>query len=130
MSEKDFYGMSGSTKGGHSKLRGEPLQSHVSVWRRCVHMVHGEDLDWLNGGRGSSVHFVWGHRTQQDRPEQGPANNAIPMQPSYILFAAEHGASARCRAYRVEMWSYLGMRPIRRAAERRTRSRQLRPYYT
>ena len=41
-------------------------------------MVHGEDLDRLNGGSGSSVHFVWGHRTQQDRPEQGPANNAIP----------------------------------------------------
>jgi len=49
-------------------------------------MVHGEDLDRLNGGRGSSVHFVWGHRTQQDRPEQSPANNAIPMQPSYILY--------------------------------------------
>ena len=62
-------------------------------------MVHGEDLDRLYGGRGSSVHFVWGHRTQQDRPEQGPANNAIPMQPSYILFVAEQEASARCRAY-------------------------------
>src|SRR6218665_1092645 len=47
-------------------------------------MVHGEDLDRRNGGSESSVHFVWGHRTQQDRPEQGPANNAIPMQPSYI----------------------------------------------
>src|SRR6218665_547407 len=51
-------------------------------------MVHGEDLDRRNGGSESSVHLVWGHRTQQDRPEQGPANNAIPMQPSYILFAA------------------------------------------
>src|SRR6218665_2331985 len=122
MSEKDFYGVCGLTKGGHSKLRGQPLQRHVSAWRRCVQMVHGEDLDRLNGGRGSSVHFVWGHRTQQDRPEQGPANNAIAMQPSYILFAAEQGTSARCRAYR---WSYLGMRPIRRAAERRTRYRQL-----
>src|SRR6218665_4134105 len=25
-----------------------------------------------------------GHRAQQDRSEQGPANNAIPMEPSYI----------------------------------------------
>jgi len=50
-------------------------------------MAHGVDLDRLNGGSESSVHFVWG-RTQQDRLEQGPANNAIPMQPSYILFAA------------------------------------------
>src|SRR6218665_2609920 len=58
MSEKDFYGMSGSTKGGHSKLRGQPLQSHVSAWRMCVQIVYG-DLDRLNGGRGSSVHFVW-----------------------------------------------------------------------
>jgi len=41
-------------------------------------MAHGEDLDWLNRGSESSVHFVWGRRTQQDRQEQGPANNAIP----------------------------------------------------
>jgi len=34
-----------------------------------VQMVHGEDLDQLNGGSGSSVHFVWGRRTQPDRPE-------------------------------------------------------------
>src|SRR6218665_3552313 len=53
----------------------------------------------LNGGSESSVHFVWGRRTQQDRLEQGPANNAIPMQPSYILFAAWQGASAKCHAY-------------------------------
>jgi len=46
-------------------------------------MAHGEDLDRLNGGSKSSVHFVWGRRTQQDRLEQGPANNAIPIQPSY-----------------------------------------------
>src|SRR6218665_2364473 len=58
-------------------------------------MVHGEDLDRLNGGSESSVHFVWGRRTQQDRPEQGSANNAIPMQPSYILFAAQQGVSAK-----------------------------------
>src|SRR6218665_1190005 len=96
MSEKDFLGVSGSKKGGHSKLRDQPLQRHVSAWRRCVQMVHGEDLDRRNGGSESSVHFVWGHRPQQDRPEQGPANNAIPMQPSYILFAAEQEASARC----------------------------------
>jgi len=32
--------MSGSTKGGHSKLRGQPLQRHVSAWWRCVQMVH------------------------------------------------------------------------------------------
>jgi len=89
MSEKEYYsGVSGSTKGGHYKLRGEPLQRHVSAWWRCLKMVHGEDLHRLNGGSGSSVHFVWGHSTQQDRPEQDPANNAIPMQPSYILFAA------------------------------------------
>src|SRR6218665_231862 len=57
MSEKEFYGVSGSTKKGHSKLRGQPLQRHVSAWRRCVQIVHGEDLDRLIGG--SSVHFVW-----------------------------------------------------------------------
>src|SRR6218665_4135232 len=79
-------------KGNHfgkcSKLRGQPLQRHASVWWRCVQMAHGEDLDRLNGGSESSVHFVWGRRTKQDRLEQGPANNSIPMQPSYILFAA------------------------------------------
>src|SRR6218665_3058494 len=100
MSEKAFYGVSVWTKGGHSKLRGQPLQRHASVWWRCVQMAHGEDLDQLNGGSESFVHFVWGCRTQQDRLEQGPANNAIPMQPSYILFAAQQGASAKCRAYR------------------------------
>jgi len=46
-------------------------------------MVYGEDLVWLNGGSGSFAHFVWGHIAQQDRPELGPANNAIPMQPPY-----------------------------------------------
>src|SRR6218665_621054 len=86
MSEKAFQGVSVSTKGGYSKLRGQPLQRHASAWWRCVQMAHGEDLDQLNGGSESSVHFVWGRRTQQDRLEQGPANNAIPMQPSYILF--------------------------------------------
>src|SRR6218665_426748 len=45
MSEKDFQGVSGSTKGGHSKLRGQPLQRHVSAWRRCVQIEHGEDLE-------------------------------------------------------------------------------------
>src|SRR6218665_1526397 len=50
MSEKAFWGVSVSTKGGHSKLRGQPLQRHASVWWRCVQMAHGEDLDRLNGG--------------------------------------------------------------------------------
>src|SRR6218665_2511626 len=49
-----------TTKGGHSKLRGQPLKRHASVWWRCVQMAHGEDLDRLNGGGESSVHFVWG----------------------------------------------------------------------
>src|SRR6218665_3133720 len=88
MSEKAVSGVSVSTKGGHSKLGGQPLQRRASVWWRCVQMAHGEDLDRLNGGSESSVHFVWSRRTQQDRLEQGPENNAIPMQPSYILFAA------------------------------------------
>src|SRR6218665_3153973 len=70
MSEKAFKGVSVSTKGGHSKLRGQPLQRHASAWWRCVQMAHGEDLDRLNGGSESSVHFVWGRRTQQDRLEQ------------------------------------------------------------
>src|SRR6218665_3173009 len=82
MSEKAFWGVSVSTKGDHSKLKHQPLQRHTSVWWRCVQMAHGERL---NGGSGSSVHFVWGHRTRQDRLEQGPTNNAIPMQPSYIV---------------------------------------------
>src|SRR6218665_88422 len=80
MSEKAFKGVSVSTKGGHSKLRGQTLQRHASVWWMCVQMAHGEDLDRLNGGSESSVHFVWGRRTQQDKLEQGPANNAIPMR--------------------------------------------------
>src|SRR6218665_1587220 len=84
MSEKDFQGVSGSTKGGHSKLRGQPMQRHVSAWWRCVKMVHGEDLDRLNGGRGSSVHFVWGHRTQQDSKSQ----QTTPYQCSHpILYS-------------------------------------------
>src|SRR6218665_3493419 len=101
MSEKDFLGVSGSKKGGHSKLRGQPLQRHVSAWRRCVQMVglHGEDLDRQNGGSESSVHFVWGHKTQQDRPEQGPANNAIPIQPSDILFRCRAGS--QCKMSRI-----------------------------
>src|SRR6218665_928586 len=89
MSEKAFWGVSVSTKGGHSKLRGQPLQRHASVWWRCMQMAHGEDLDRLNGGSESSVHFVWGRRTQQDRLEQGTANNDIPMQPSYSLPSRE-----------------------------------------
>jgi len=75
-------------KGRPFQIESQPLQRHASAWWRCMQMVHGEDLDRLNGGSESSVHFVRGHRTQQDRPEQGPANNAIPAQPSYILFAA------------------------------------------
>src|SRR6218665_1349284 len=63
-------------------MRGQPLQSHVSAWWRCVQMVHGEDLDRLNGGRGSSVHFVWGHRTQQDRPSK--AQQTTPYQCRHI----------------------------------------------
>src|SRR6218665_2406091 len=58
MSEKAFQGVSVSTKGGYSKLRGQPLQRHASAWWRCVQMAHREDLDQLNGGSDSSVHFV------------------------------------------------------------------------
>jgi len=54
-------------------------------------MVHGEDLVRLNGGSGSSAHFVWGHRAQQDRPELGPANKAWQ---SLILYALYGGSSA------------------------------------
>src|SRR6218665_3197295 len=68
--------MSVSTKGGHSKLRGQPLQRHASVWWRCVQMVHGEDLDRLNGGSESSVHF--------DRPSK--AQQTTPYQCSHPIF--------------------------------------------
>jgi len=47
---------------GHSKLRSQPLQRHVSAWWRCVQKIHGEDLVRLNRGSGSSVHLVWGRR--------------------------------------------------------------------
>src|SRR6218665_219926 len=57
--------------------------------RFCLVEVR-EDLDRLTGGSESSVHFVWSRRTQQDRLEQGPANNAIPMQPSYIICFGEN----------------------------------------
>jgi len=69
MPEKRFYGVSGSTKEGHSKLRGQPLQGHVSAQWRCMQKEYGEDLVQLNGGSGSSKHLVWGHRAQQDRSE-------------------------------------------------------------
>src|SRR6218665_2901922 len=83
--------------------------------------AHGEDLVQLNGGSGSSKNLVWGHRAQQNRSEQDPANNAIPMQPSYIQFAAS-GESAQDVEH-ITRDVVIIMRPIRRAEERRTRSR-------
>ena len=64
--------------------KGRPFQ--IEEPATAKHMV--EDLVQLNGGSGSTGHLVWGYRAQQDRPEQGPANSAIPMKPSYIQFAA------------------------------------------
>jgi len=32
MPEKRFYGVNGSTKGGHSRLRGPPLQHYWSIY--------------------------------------------------------------------------------------------------
>src|SRR6218665_2941307 len=84
MSEKAFKGVSVSTKGGHSKSRGQSLQRHASVWWRCVQMAHGEDLDRLNGGSESSVHFVWDRRTQKDRPSK--AQKSTPHQCSHSIF--------------------------------------------
>src|SRR6218665_594625 len=80
-------------------MRDQPLQRHVSAWRRCVQMVHGEDLDRRKGGSESSVHFVWGHRTQQDRPEQGPANNAIPMPIHACIYTCHTNANTCMHIY-------------------------------
>src|SRR6218665_1539546 len=85
MSEKAFWGVSVWTKGGHSKLRGQPLQRHASSWRRCVQMAHGEDLDRLNGGSESSVHFVWG-RAELNKIGWSKAQQTTPYQCSHPIF--------------------------------------------
>src|SRR6218665_416776 len=122
MSEKEFYGVSGSTKKGHSKLRGQPLQRHVSAWRRCVQMVHGEDLDRRNGGSESSVHFVWGHRTQQDRPSK--AQQTTPYQCSHpIFYSLPSRKPVQDVAHIDRDVVIFGYATNETAAERRTRSR-------
>src|SRR6218665_2070630 len=65
--------------------------------------------------------FSMGPQSSKNRSEQDPANNAIPMQPSYIQFAAS-GESAQDVAH-ITRDVVIIMRPIRRAEERRTRSR-------
>src|SRR6218665_106882 len=91
MSEKGFWGetrVSGSTKGGHSKLRGQPFQRHVSAWWRCLQKGQ-DDLVQLNGWSGSSEHLVWGHIAQQDRSEQ-----TMPYQCSHPIFLTSSSSSS------------------------------------
>src|SRR6218665_819937 len=72
---------------------------HVSARWRCVQKALGEVLVQLNGGSWSSAHLVWGHRAQQDRSEQDPENNAVPIQPSYIFNSLPSGEPAPDVAY-------------------------------
>ena len=88
MAEKGFSGLYESTKRDHSELGANHCKRTFLHGGGCVQKTNGEDLVQLNGGSGSSEHIVWGHRAQPDWSEQGPANNAIPIPPSYIQFAA------------------------------------------
>src|SRR6218665_2056565 len=82
-------------------------------------MVQGEDLVRLNGGSGSSEHFVWGHRAQQDRPELGRsyAQQATPYQCSHPIInslpSRESAQDVAQIAGDVVIFRYATNKPIR-----------------
>ena len=97
-------------------------------------MVHGEDLDRLNGGSESSVHFVWGRRTQQDRPAQGPWQQTTPYHCSHpIFYSLPSRESAQNVAHIVNLLNLLQlvvvnlltMRPLQRESTAITSSATL-----
>src|SRR6218665_1851800 len=60
------------------------MQRHASAWWRCVQMVNGEDLDRLNGGSESSVHFVLA--AELNKIGQSKAQQTTPYQCSHPIF--------------------------------------------
>ena len=49
-------------------------------------MVNGEDLDRLNGGSESSVHFVWAAELNKIGPPRSKAQQTTPYQCSHPIF--------------------------------------------